>query len=253
MYSQNPYGGRVQVGLGMTPGVKYLLIGNAVAYLLELIAPEFFVYHFGLIPDKFAFDLHLWTPLSYMFMHAPNDPGHIMLNMLGLWMFGVILERRWGMRSFLQFYLVAGLIAAFFVIISGFLFGTANLPTIGASGAILALLMAFGLIFPNEHIYFYFLFPVRARHFLIFIVGMTALYAITGASGSTSIPAHAGGLFAGWFLIRGYYQPQVARKAMRKALVNLQLRLEKRKRKSNLHSVHDEDEDRRDPPGGYYN
>ena len=245
--------------MGMTPGVKYLLIANAAVYLLELAAPTFFVAHFALIPAQFAFGLHLWTPLTYMFMHSPTDPGHILLNMLGLWMFGVILERRWGTRSFVQFYLLSGLIAGFAVIVAGFLFGAAAIPTLGASGAILAVIMAFGLIFPDEYLYIYFLFPVKAKYFLMFIVGITVLYAITGASGATSIPAHAGGLFAGWFLIRGYYHPRVAANGIRRLWLKIKLKDAERKRKaSKLRVVRDEDkkdDDDQDAPGagGYYN
>ena len=154
------------VAYAMGPGpisqaVKVLIAVNVAAYLLSLIVPAMVV-RLGLVPAAVVEDLTLWQPLTYMFLHG--GLGHLLFNMLALWMFGTELERTWGTRFFLRYYLVTGVGAALVTIA----WTLGPLPyadslyhsvVIGASGAIYGLLLAYGLYFPSRTIYLYFLFP----------------------------------------------------------------------------------------------
>ena len=143
-----------------TPAVKALVITNVVAFLLTLIVPEM-IYSLGLRPAD-VLGGRVWQPLTYMFLHG--GMSHILFNMLSLWMFGVELERMWGSAFFTRFYLVCGVGAAATTILLSFLArrlgeGLYESLTVGASGAIYGILMAYALYFPNRQIYMYFLFP----------------------------------------------------------------------------------------------
>src|SRR5262249_22622759 len=133
----------------------------------------------GLVPELVIRRLWIWQPVTYMFVHA--GVFHILFNMLALWMFGTELERLWGTRFFLKFYFVTGIGAGILPILVSLLpFGFArviySVPTVGASGAIFGLLLAYALYFPDRPIYMYFLFPVPARIFVL-IMGAIAFYA----------------------------------------------------------------------------
>ena len=106
----------------------------------------------------------VWQLVTYMFMHG--GLMHLLFNMFALWMFGMELENVWGPRRFLIYYLVCGLGAAFSNLLVAPLFGQAG-PTVGASGAIYGVLIAFGMMFPDRPIFVYFLFPIRARYFVL--------------------------------------------------------------------------------------
>ncbi len=164
---------------GMSPAVKLLIIANVTMFVVSWLLPVI-VSPLGLSPEAVLTKGWIWQPATYMFLHA--DVMHILFNMLGLWMFGVELERMWGTRFFARYYAVTGIGAALITIAVSLL----PLPfspriyqslTIGASGAIYALLLAYGLSFPNRPIYLYFLFQVPAKYFVM-IVGAVALYLI---------------------------------------------------------------------------
>ena len=105
---------------------------------------------FGLVPQAVVEVFAVWQLVTYMFLHDPRGFGHILFNMLTLWMFGKDLEATWGTRRFLKFYFVCGVGAGICVVIGNSLFGTMATRTIGASGAIFGLLLAFGMLFPDR-------------------------------------------------------------------------------------------------------
>src|SRR5207244_9281421 len=109
---------------------------------------------------------------TYMFLHDPGGFGHILFNMLALWMFGADLERHWGTRKFLKFYFLCGIGAGLCVVVGNYLFGNPLTRTIGASGAIYGLLMAFGVLWPDRTVLFSFLFPIKAKYFVMIIGGI---------------------------------------------------------------------------------
>ncbi len=141
----------------------------------------------------------IWQVFTYGFLHA--DVMHLFFNMLGLWMFGSELERLWGPRRYIQF-LLAGLLSAavtqlVFTSITG-----SFVPTVGASGALFALLLAFGMLFPNRTIVPLFPpIPMKAKTFVMVFGGIELLMGLSGASGVAHF-AHLGGMLGGWLIIR---------------------------------------------------
>ena len=206
--------------------IKNLIIINGLIFLAQITIPKSVIN----IEDLFA--LHTWqSPLfkpwqfiTHMFLHGGWD--HIIFNMFALWMFGSILENLWGPKRFLMFYIICGLGAAFCHMIALYYenqelinsFNSLTLErqdyyrdafnqkineaTIGASGAVFGCLAAFGYLFPNTYIYLYFLFPIKAKWFVLFYAGYE-LYATIQSSAGDNVAhvAHLGGALVGFLLV----------------------------------------------------
>lgn len=145
-----------------------------------------------------------WQVLTYAFLHG--DTWHIFFNMLGLWMFGSELERLWGQRRYITF-LLAGVLAAAAVQMMFTALVGSRVPTVGASGALFALLLAYGMLFPNRVIMPLFPpIPMKARTF-VFVFG--ALELVMGLMGGGGVAhfAHLGGMVGGFLMIR-YWRGQ---------------------------------------------
>jgi rhomboid family protein len=189
----------------LTPAIKALIITNVVMYVVSIILPGIIEF-LGLTPYAIFHQLRIWQPVTYMFLHGTI--GHILFNMLALWMFGTELERMWGTPAFVRYYFATGIAAAFTTILVSvlpFAF-TARLfdvVTIGASGAIYGLLLAYGLTFPDRPIYIYFVFPIPAKYFVMIMGGISLLSAMGDTGGSIAHITHLGGLVAGYVLLRG--------------------------------------------------
>jgi membrane associated rhomboid family serine protease len=189
----------------LTPAIKWLIYINVAVFIAEWIFPEIIALC-GLRPADVVRHLWVWQMVTYMFLHA--DPVHLLLNMLALWMFGVELERLWGTEAFLRYYFVTGVGAAISTILVSLLpfdavFEMWRTPTVGASGAIYGLLLAYGVIFRDRPILMWFLFPVPARWFVI-ITGALVLWAsVTDATGGTAHLAHLGGMVFGYVYLKG--------------------------------------------------
>ena len=144
------------------PGVKWLLISNIAIFLLTFFAGlegnDSASAWFSLVPYQVVHGLQIWRVGTYLFLHG--NISHILFNMLALWMFGKDIETAWGTRRFLQFYFLCGLAAGICVIVLNYMFGNVHIPTIGASGAIFGLLVAFGMMYPDVTVLFSFLFPI---------------------------------------------------------------------------------------------
>ena len=168
-----PPGAAVSFGPGpLTPAIKAIVYTNVAVFVLTLFSPTFVLGQFGLLPEAVIGGLELWRPLTYMFVHDPGGFGHILFNMLALWMFGVDLERRWGTQAFARYYLVTGLGAGLSQLVISLLpfEGTAGLYTVsvvGASGAVYGVILAWALLFPHRQVLFMFVFPLPARIFAI--------------------------------------------------------------------------------------
>jgi membrane associated rhomboid family serine protease len=166
----------------MPPVIKNLLIINLLLFLAEITFAEVLIEWFALwplgTPDQArgpAGELlrvpafYPWQLITSAFLHSPSGFGHILFNMFALWMFGVRIENVLGSRRFLFFYLACVLGASLLqlaVISAPFLFGIGTpdiVPTLGASGGVLGVLAAFGLLFPDEPIYLYFFVPIPAK------------------------------------------------------------------------------------------
>jgi membrane associated rhomboid family serine protease len=189
-------------------GVKWLLISNIAVFfgmlLAEQLGFEKRLWIFELVPETVVHSFTIWQLVTYMFMHA--GLWHIVFNMLTLYWFGPDLERTWGLQRFLKYYFVCGIGAGICVVlaerISLFYHWTdSGTRTLGASGAIYGVLLAYGLLFPDRTILLIFI-PIKARHFLWFM-GLLAFYSsISGGNSGVSNVAHLGGLLVGYLYIR---------------------------------------------------
>ena len=203
----------------LPPVVKHLLIINALLFLATFTLNRFNIdlsdylgLHFFLASDFMPYQL-----FTYMFMHGNFE--HLFFNMFALWMFGNTLENIWGSKRFLLFYIVCGLGAALCQEVVQFIDfeirtdwrGLAVLNdgmrevlntwnTVGASGAVYGLLLAFGMLFPNSRIYLYFLFPIKAKWF---VIAYAVIELLSGffSSGNVAHFAHLGGMLFGLILI----------------------------------------------------
>ena len=137
-----------------------------------------------------------WQLVSYSFLHG--DFGHLLFNMFALWMFGVQLENTWGSRRFGIYYFICVVGAA---LIQMLVMWGVPVPTLGASGGVYGILLAFGMMFPNQPIYLYFLVPIKAK-WLVIGYGLLELWAgVTGTQAGVAHFAHLGGMLFGFFLI----------------------------------------------------
>ncbi len=185
-------------GLGLaalTPMVKRLIGITCGVFLAQLLVPLLTVL-FSLYPPA-VLRLEVWRLLTYIFLHG--GLGHLMLNMLVLYMFGGPLEGVWGSRRFLRYYLLCGIGAGLFTLlpIPAF-FGASH---IGASGAVYGLLLAFGLLFPDARVYIFFILPMRASHLVVALGFISLASSISATSDGVSHIAHLGGLLVGYVLL----------------------------------------------------
>lgn len=140
-----------------------------------------------------------WQVVSYAFLHG--DTLHLFFNMLGLWMFGAELEQLWGRRRFMQYLLASVLVAAAVQLGVTWMTGSPT-PTVGASGALFGLLLAFGMLFPHRTIMPLFPpIPMKARTFVMVFGGLELLFGLMGGGGIAHF-AHLGGMLGGWLMIR---------------------------------------------------
>ncbi len=208
-FSSRSYVNRFTPSNRFPVGLKWLLIVNIslfiLSYILQASGVSPFLQNFALVPAQVVQTFAVWQLVTYMFLHA--GIGHILWNMLGLWMFGAELERLWGTKKFLQFYFLCGIAAGLTVVIMAYLFGGTNTSTVGASGAIYGVLMAYGLTFPDRTILFGFLFPIKSKYFVMIIGAILFLQSYTATVGGQStgiaVIAHLGGLVAGYLFLRG--------------------------------------------------
>ena len=208
---------------------KNLLIVNFLAFvatwvlelrgidLTSLLGLHFFI----------ASDFHIYQFVTYMFLHGGLT--HIFFNMFALWMFGSVIERVWGPKKFLFYYIVCGIGAGVaqevvqyatymyedmgayqYVNVNGVQVTTdayINLwTTIGASGAVYGILLAFGMIFPNERLFIIpFPFPIKAKWLIVGYIAIELFSAMSGPGDGVAHMAHLGGMLFGFLLIR-YWQ-----------------------------------------------
>ena len=214
---------RPRYGFGgmLTPMVKSLLTINIIVFLLEYITGgTAMLYFFGLVPRYIVQRYYIWQFVTYMFLHG--GLWHLFLNMFILWMFGSEIERYWGSRAFLKYYFITGVGAG---VLSWLTALSSYTPTIGASGAIYGILVAYGMMFPNRPVYLYFLLPIKAKHFVIFLVIMELMASRGQASSGIAHFAHLGGMLFGFlylkrerltFLIKGLFRKRGSKRKTQK-------------------------------------
>lgn len=178
------------------PVITVLIIINVVVFLLQFILVLFgereFIFHLAL--SKQFWSGKFWQLMTYMFLHG--DTWHLLFNMLALWMFGRELERLWGSREFLKYYLFCGIGAGLVFLI--FSKGV----VIGASGGVFGVLLAFGLTFPDQIVWFAFIFPMKAKFMVMIFGALTFLSIASPSNDGIAHFAHLGGLVAGFLYLK---------------------------------------------------
>lgn len=201
----------------MPPAVKYLLLVNVICYALGLLLPQVTYVNgsepwLNVICGLYYFGSPNFAPyqiFTYMFMHA--GLGHLFFNMFALWMFGRVMEQAWGTKRFLIYYFVCG-VGAGVIQELGQVFGL--IPpysmTIGASGAVYGILLAFGMTFPNERLFIIPIpFPIKAKYFVM-LYALLEVFQGLGSSDGVAHFAHLGGMLFGLLLIL-YWRNRVSR------------------------------------------
>ncbi|HEU4890280.1 MAG TPA: rhomboid family intramembrane serine protease [Vicinamibacterales bacterium] len=200
-YAPRPAAVHYSFGPGpITPAVKWLIIANVAMFLATWIYEPIILF-LGLTPRIVIEQFWIWQLATYAFLHG--GAVHILFNMLGIWMFGVELERLWGTRQFVKYYAITGVGAGLTVLAVGLVLGpyseTYRIPTIGASGALYGLLVAFAYYYPDRPLLMFFLFPIPAKYFVM-IVGAMAF--LSAPQSRVSEAAHLGGLVIGYLYLR---------------------------------------------------
>jgi membrane associated rhomboid family serine protease len=175
-------------------GVKWLIITNVAVFVLCYVgggAIQRPVSEYLALSAVMAVrGALIYQVFTYMFVHFTTM--HVLFNMLGLWFFGVPIEQAWGTRRFVKFYLLCGTAAGVCVLVVNMAVGDWGTPTLGASGAIFGILVAFGVLFPDSIILMFFLFPMKAK-FAVMIFVAIELLATFGPNTGVSTVAHLGG------------------------------------------------------------
>lgn len=185
------------------PAVKNLIIANALLYLATSLIPSvnMFLGQYGALHWVGSPYFHSYQFVSYMFLHGSFS--HLFFNMFALWMFGRTLEYELGTKRFLTYYFICGVGAALFQMIVAWAFSEYGFSMIGASGATMSLLMAFGVMHPNNQIFVFPIpVPIKAKWF---VIGYIILEIVQGWGVGDGIAhfAHVGGMLWGWALL--YY------------------------------------------------
>ncbi|MFH2138688.1 MAG: rhomboid family intramembrane serine protease [Candidatus Omnitrophota bacterium] len=189
-------------GFNIVPGfygtVKVLVVVNVVIFvLLSLFNSTNWIALFGLIPSAVFFKFRIWQLVTYLFIHA--GLWHLVLNMLMLWMFGSVIENIWGSKRFLQYYFFTGIGAGLCSVL--FSFGSPY-PIVGASGAIFGLLVAYALMFPDNIILLFFIFPMKMKHAAIVLAVINLLGALSSSGSGIAYIAHLGGGVLGYLYLK---------------------------------------------------
>ncbi len=185
----------------LPPVTQALLLINVAMFCLDYFLGPWFTRALALWPLGGGF--LPWQVVSYAFLHGGFT--HLFFNMLGLWMFGADLERLWGQKRYLQLYFASVLTAALTQLAFASLTG-AIYPTVGASGGLFGLLLAFGMVFPNRIIMPLFPpIPMKAKVFVAVFGGLELLFGVTGTMQGVAHFAHLGGMLGAFLLIR-YWQ-----------------------------------------------
>ncbi len=193
----------ISFGPPLTRMVKYLIIFISAAFLLTYVPAAVFAWAypyawFALRPYDVTHHLFFWQLVTYLFLHAGFF--HVIFNLFALWMFGSDLERLWGSKQFLFYFFLTGMGAGLCDVL---LHPSAETSTIGCSGAVYGLLLAYGMLFPDRPILLWLIIPLKAKWFVV-IMGVIEFVSSLSTPGSgISHVAHLGGMLFGFLYLRG--------------------------------------------------
>lgn len=200
----------------LPPVTRNLLIANIAVFLLQLLLKDSTSFaltqHFALWPwgpdvsgetsqGVVTVGFHIWQLVTYAFLHGSFQ--HILFNMLGLYMFGGTIERAFGARQFTIYYFTCAVVAAVAQLLVVQYFTHGFYPTIGASGAIFGVLLAFGMLYPHQKVIMLYLpIPMPAWLFVILYAALELFLGVTGTQAGVAHFAHLGGMLGGYVLIQ---------------------------------------------------
>lgn len=195
------------------PVLKNIIIANVIVFFIQTIFDSlsfggypggFILDHYfalnpitGVDPNGIPYNFQIWQLFTYQFMHGGFM--HILFNMFFLWMFGMEIENLMGSRKFLLFYLMCGVGGGIAQVLIPPLISAGLAPTIGASGAVFGVLIAFAMYFPDRYIYLYFLIPIKAKYLITIMVIFE--FMSVGNQSIVAHLAHAGGALTGFIFI----------------------------------------------------
>jgi rhomboid family protein len=194
------------------PITRVLLVLNVVGFVLQQFLGDQLILWFALWPlttptlspgPGMPAGFLPWQLITYSFLHSPDNPLHLLVNMLGLYMFGSEVERVLGGSRYFIYYFTSVLAAAIAQLVMSALGGGPGLPTIGASGGVFGLLLAYGMFFPRRIVVLIFPpIPLPARVFVIVYAVLELYLGVTGTQAGVAHFAHLGGMLGGFILLR---------------------------------------------------
>ncbi|MBL7542938.1 MAG: rhomboid family intramembrane serine protease [Bdellovibrionaceae bacterium] len=221
------------------PAVKWIMIVTVAIWFIGQVLLEGYLgvpltEYFSLQPGQVLFDYSVWQLVTYIFLHSQTQVTHIVFNMLMLWFMGAELETRWGTKSFVMYYIINGVGAALIYILGVALYAYFSgsqralaIPVVGASGSLFALMLAYGWLFGDRIIYFFMVFPMKARYFVMILgfIQVSSLLTTGVAGGEVAHLAHLGGIISGivYILLWGFYKTRQQETKLSKKKGNLRL------------------------------
>ena len=212
-----------------TEAIKILIGANIIIFLLKIISQNPATPFFNPIVDLFGLSSstvwpRIWQPFTYLFIH--KDFLHVFFNMFVLWMFGSELESIWGRKAFLRYYFTTGVSAGFVWLMLNL--SNANHTLAGASGAVYGILLAFGMMFPNRTVYLYFLFPIKVKYLVMFLVATEFILSMSTTSDISHI-THLSAVVIGFVYLRYFWRWKDIRFSIRKYVREFGLTIQNQK------------------------
>lgn len=207
---------RPNVGFGFvrprtTPIVKILLLVMGVIFGVQVLLQagsvglaNWVLEFFGLSFSKAVMNFHVWQFFTYLFLHGTLF--HVLFNLFALWMFGCEVETALGRQRFLQLFIQSGIFAGVAYVVWG-AFGQQFSPAVGASGAIMAILVVFTILAPNRSVLLFFMIPMKMKHLMWLIIGLDMYSFVLNSDNGIANTAHLGGALYGWLWFR--YSPRL--------------------------------------------
>lgn len=199
MHYNNSFSGGGVAHPGISPAIKKIMIVTVAIYFIQRLSGPSFTHLFGLVPDNLMRG-YIWQLFTYNFLHDPSGLSHIAFNMLTLYFCGSEVERVLGFKKFIWFYILCGIGGGLLTSAISLGMGDGAVVTIGASAAVLGVLIAFAQLNPQAVFLLFFIIPVKAKHMAVLLIIINLLMA-TDTSSGIAVWAHLGGMGVGYLLI----------------------------------------------------
>ena len=187
---------------------------TSIIYFAQRMYFPFFEENFSLIPSEIITKYQVWRLFTYLFIHDPMSYLHIFFNMYMLIMFGIQVEAEWGRRRFFFYYFLCGTGAGLLIFLIALISGENSL-TMGASGAVFGIILAFSMLNPDAVILLFFILPIRAKYLVVLYAGLELFFELSGAQPGVSHVGHLGGLLTG-FLYFKYMKHKFSKRKKRR-------------------------------------